>query len=163
VGPHALQAADVLAGVRRLERGLRLAATAAERSTGLTAAQLFVLEQLARAESSSIAELAARTHTDRSSVSVVVDRLAAAGLVKRSPSLHDRRRTETQITARGRAVLAKAPLSPTTGLVRAVARLPATKVRQLAAGLAALNDELGYTEEVMLFEEVRKRRDRRSR
>ncbi|MGH7651451.1 MAG: MarR family winged helix-turn-helix transcriptional regulator [Gemmatimonadaceae bacterium] len=151
-----MQAADVLGGVRRLERGLRLAARAAERSTGLTAAQLFVLEQLALAESSSIADLAARTHTDRSSVSVVIDRLAAAGLVKCSPSSDDRRRTETEITKRGRAVLGRAPLSPTTGLVRAVSRLPATKVRQLAATLAALNEQLGYTEEAMLFDEEKK-------
>jgi DNA-binding MarR family transcriptional regulator len=151
-----LQAADVLSGVRRLERGLRLAARAAERATGLTAAQLFVLEELAAAESSSMAGLASRTHTDRSSVSVVIDKLAAAGLVKRTPSSDDRRRTESQITRRGRAVLARAPLSPTKGLVRAVGRLPAAKVRQLATALAALNDELGYTQEAMLFEEERK-------
>ncbi|HJQ52319.1 MAG TPA: MarR family transcriptional regulator [Gemmatimonadaceae bacterium] len=151
-----MQAADVLSGVRRLERGLRLAARAAERATGLTAAQLFVLEELAAAESSSLSDLASRTHTDRSSVSVVLDRLAAAGLVKRSPSSDDRRRTESQITRRGRAVLARAPLSPTKRLVRAVGRLPATKVHQLATALAALNDELGYTHEAMLFEEERK-------
>ena len=151
-----MQAAAVLGGVRRLERGLRLAARAAERATGLTAAQLFVLEELAAAESSSLADLASRTHTDRSSVSVVVDRLAAAGLVKCSPSPDDRRRIESQITRRGRAVLAKAPLSPTKGLVRAVGRLPATKVRQLAGALSALNAELGYTQEVMLFEEERR-------
>lgn len=89
-------------------------------------------------------------------MSAVIDRLAAAGLVKRSPSSEDRRRTESQITRRGRAVLTRAPLSPTKGLVRAVGRLPATKVRQLAAALAALNDELGYTQEAMLFEEERK-------
>jgi len=153
VGAHALQANGVLSGVRRLERGLRLAARAAERATSLSAAQLFVLEKLAEAEAASIADLAARTHTDRSSVSAVVDRLAAAGLVKRSPSREDRRRTETRITRRGRSVLAKAPVSPTGALIRAVERLPATRIRQLDAALAALNNELGYTETAMLFEE----------
>lgn len=151
-----MQAADVLSGVRRLERGLRLAARAAERATGLTAAQLFVLEELAASESSSLSDLASRTHTDRSSVSAVIDKLAAAGLVKRSPSPDDRRRMESQITRRGRAVLRRAPLSPTQGLVRAVGRLSATRVHQLATALAALNDELGYTQESMLFEEERK-------
>lgn len=144
--------AEVLSGVRRLERGLRLAARDAEGATGLSAAQLFLLEKLADAEASSIADLAARTHTDRSSVSAVLDRLAAAGLVKRSPSRDDRRRSETRITARGRAVLARAPISPTAALVRALEGLSATKVRQLAAALAALNDRLGYADAAMLFE-----------
>ena len=153
MGAHASQGDAVLAGIRRLERGLRLAARAAERTTGLSAAQLFVLENLAEAESSSIADLAARTHTDRSSVSVVVDRLEAAGLVKRSLSPDDRRRTETQITRRGRAVLARASLSPTTALMRALDRLPEAKVRQLGAALALLDEELGYEKTAMLFED----------
>lgn len=146
--------AEVLSGVRRLERGLRLAAREAERATGLSAAQLFMLEKLAEGPATSIADLSARTLTDRSSVSVVVDRLAAAGLVKRSPSSEDRRRSETQITARGREILARAPLSPTSTLMRALARTPAGKVAQLASALSALNKELGYTEAPMLFEEA---------
>ncbi|MEO8580589.1 MAG: MarR family transcriptional regulator [Gemmatimonadales bacterium] len=153
MGPHALQAAGVLTGIRRLERGLRLAARTAERATALSAAQLFVLEKLAEAEASSIADLAARTHTDRSSVSAVIDRLASAGLVSRSAALQDRRRTETRITKRGRAVLERAPLSPTATLVRALERLPASRVRQLDAALAALNEALGYTQTTMLFED----------
>lgn len=148
---RAKPAPDVLTGVRRLERGLRLAAREAERKTGVSAAQLFVLEKLAAAPASSIADLAARTHTDRSSVSVIVDRLAVAGLVKRTASPDDRRRSETTITARGRAMLARAPLSPTATLVHAVKRLPRAKVRQLAFALAALNEELGYSDAAMLF------------
>ena len=150
---QAAAVAAVVDGVRRLERGLRLAARDAERVTGVSAAQLFCLEKLAEGPASSIADLAARTLTDRSSVSVVVDRLAAAGLVKRSPSRDDRRRSETRITRQGRSVLARAPLSPTAALVRALQRLPRSKERQLGAALAALNDELGYTDAAMLFEE----------
>jgi DNA-binding MarR family transcriptional regulator len=145
--------AAVLSGVRRLERGLRLAARDAERAAGVSAAQLFCLEKLAGSPASSIADLAARTLTDRSSVSVVVDRLSAAGLVKRTPSRDDRRRSETRITRQGRAVLARAPLSPTAALVRALEQLPQRSVRQLGASLAVLNDELGYTDAPMLFEE----------
>lgn len=148
---RAKPAPDVLTGVRRLERGLRLAAREAERSTGVSAAQLFLLEKLADAPASSIADLAMRTHTDRSSVSVIVDRLAAAGLVKRAPSPDDRRRSETKITPRGHALLARAPVSPTAALVGALKRLPRAKVRQLAFALAALNEELGYSEAAMLF------------
>jgi DNA-binding MarR family transcriptional regulator len=156
MGAHALQPATatvVLSGVRRLERGLRLAARDVERATGVSAAQLFCLEKLAEGPASSIGDLAARTLTDRSSVSVVVDRLAAAGLVKSATARDDRRRTETRITKLGLAVLARAPLSPTAALVRALERLAPRSVRQLGVTLAALNDELGYTEAPMLFEE----------
>ena len=146
-------AAAVLSGVRRLERGLRLAAREAGRATGISAAQLFCLEKLAEGPAPSIADLAARTLTDRSSVSVVVDRLAESGLVKRSPAPDDRRRTETSITRKGRAVLARAPLSPTAALVRGLERLAPRSVRQLGVTLSALNDELGYTDATMLFEE----------
>lgn len=127
---RSVSSSEVLSGVRRLERGLRLAAREVERATGLSAAQLFMLEKLAEGPASSIADLSARTLTDRSSVSVVIDRLAAAGLVKRSPSSEDRRRSKTQITTRGRAILARASES-----------------------MSALNKELGYTEAPMLFEE----------
>ena len=150
-------AARVLAGVRRLERGLRLAAREGERATGVSAAQLFCLEKLVAGPATSITDLAARTLTDRSSVSVVVDRLDGAGLVKRSPARDDRRRTEISITKRGLAVLAGAPLSPTAALVRALERLAPRSVRQLGVTLAALNDELGYTDAAMLFEEPAER------
>ncbi len=144
---------DVLAGVRRLQRGLRLAARDAERATGLSAAQLFSLEKLAEMPAASITVLAARTHTDRSSVSAVVDRLVAAGLVRRDPSASDKRRNETRITRKGKAVLARAPRSPTAALMGALAHLPPGNVRQLADTLKALNEQLGYTETAMLFEE----------
>ncbi len=146
-------ARDVLAGIRRLERGLRLAAGDAERATGLSAAQLFSLEKLAEMPAASITVLAARTHTDRSSVSAVVDRLVAAGLVSRNASASDRRRSETRITRKGKAVLARAPKSPTAALLRALGQLPEAKVRQLANGLSALNEQLGYTETAMLFDD----------
>lgn len=132
---------------------MRLAARDAERATGLSAARLFSLEKLAEMPAASITVLAARTHTDRSSVSAVVDRLVAAGLASRYPSASDRRRNETRITRKGKAVLARAPQSPTAALVRALGRLPEAKVRQLADTLSALNEQLGYTETAMLFDD----------
>src|ERR671938_1731164 len=68
-----------LDAIRRLVRGLRLAARASEREAGLSAAQLFVLQQLAESPAESINELAARTLTHQSSVSVVVRRLVERG------------------------------------------------------------------------------------
>ena len=143
----------VVNGVRRLDRGLRLAAREVERVTGMSAAQLFVLEQLAREPASSIGDLAARTMTDRSSVSVIVDRLAAKRLVTRVTSEGDRRRFEVRITRAGRTVLERAPTPPTDLLIAALESMPVARTRRLGEVLAALNAKLGFEEAGMLFEE----------
>lgn len=142
----------VLTGIRRLDRGLRLAARNAERATGLSAAQLFALEHLSDDRPLSLNELARRTFTDRSSVSVVVDRLAEAGLVSRATDPSDRRRAQIRITAAGRRILDRAPLAPTDLLITALEELPSGSVRALGQSLARLNDELGFTDAAMLFD-----------
>jgi DNA-binding MarR family transcriptional regulator len=144
---------NVLQGVRRLDRGLRLAARAVERETGLSAAQLFALEQLDLQEPLSLNELAARTLTDRSSVSGVVDRLEAAGLVSRRQAANDRRRAEIRMTRRGEGVLKRAPTAPTQLLLDALRRLPSTSVRRLDQTLGELNSTLGFASPEMLFED----------
>src|SRR5258705_12597176 len=98
-----------LESLRRLVRYLRLGARAAEQRTGASSAQLFVLQQLAEAPSASLADLAGRTLTDASSVSTVVARLVAQGLVARRRAAGDRRRVELALTPRGRALLVRAP------------------------------------------------------
>src|SRR6266404_5174776 len=87
MGPHASRdARTVLDAIRRVVRLLRQSAREAEKRTGLSAAQLFVLQQL-RAAGGAVTpgELAERTLTHQSSVSVVVKRLVEARLVSRSP------------------------------------------------------------------------------
>ena len=135
--------AEVVRQVRRLDRGLRLAAREVDAAVGASAAQLFVLEHLAAVPAASIGELAERTMTDRSSVSTVVDRLAARGLVARRPAATDRRRAEVRVTAAGRALLTRAPKPPTARLVAALKSLSPAVVDQLADALGDLNGALG--------------------
>lgn len=145
----------VLDAFRRIVRQLRLSARAAEKTVELSAAQLFVLERLAEAPASSIAELAGRTLTDPSSVSVVVQRLVARGLVSRRRAPHDARRAELTITAAGRRRLTRAPEPAQARLVAALLRLPARELRSLALGLTVLIGEMGAEDEAptMFFEE----------
>lgn len=149
---HDASLALVLANIRRLDRGLRLAAREVERDTGLSAAQLFALEHLDDAAPLSLNELAKRTFTDRSSVSVVVDRLVEAGYVNRTTDPTDRRRAQVRITPRGRQILERAPTAPTDQLLHALRRLPVSVVVSLGKSLARLNGELGFTDADMLFE-----------
>jgi DNA-binding MarR family transcriptional regulator len=134
---------SVMDALRRVVRDLRLSARDAERSAGISGAQLFVLQSLVAEPASSLNELAERTLTDQSSVSVVVKRLADRNLVARKPSPVDARRIELSLTAAGKRLLARCPEPTQARLVRSLRRMSPTELSSLMAGLAALLREMG--------------------
>ena len=152
---RAANTARTVEAVRRIVRGLRVAAGRTLAETGISAAQLFVLSSLADGAAPSLTELGGRTHTDRSSVADVVERLAAAGLVERARSDRDRRRLEVRITPAGRSLLARAPRPPTALLLDGLAGLGDEELDTLAAGLLRLAQEMGLdaAPAPMLFED----------
>ncbi|HEX8951712.1 MAG TPA: MarR family winged helix-turn-helix transcriptional regulator [Polyangia bacterium] len=155
----------VLDSIRRIVRLLREGSRASEESVGLSAAQLFVLQKLDPTTPLSLNELAARTLTHQSSVSVVVSRLVERGLVLRRPSAADARRLELLPTRRGLALRDRAPAPAQDRLIAAVASLSARQQRDLADQLERLVHAIGIGERVapMLFvdESPRRRRPRK--
>jgi DNA-binding MarR family transcriptional regulator len=141
--------------LRRIVRSFRISARAVESRLGISAAQLFVLHQLAEADAASIEELSARTLTHQSSVSVVVTRLAARGLVTRRTARDDARRSEIALTAAGRAMLRNAPEILQERLLRALARLRPRELRALVEQLGLLVAALELDADVagMFFED----------
>jgi DNA-binding MarR family transcriptional regulator len=127
-----------LDGIRRIVQTLRVSSRAAEQRVGLTGAQLFVLQRLREAPELSMNELAARTLTHQSSVSVVVARLLDRGLVARVRSESDARRVHVSLTARGKALLRSAPAVAQDELIVALRSLPGQERRALARGLTRL-------------------------
>lgn len=154
---RAAETARAVDGVRRIVRGLRLAEQRTRAEAGLSAAQLFVLGQLAESAAASLSELAERTMTDRSSVAAIVERLEEAGLVASERSAEDRRRVLVRITATGRRRLDAAPEPPTALLLGGLERLPRAELTTLAASLERLVEAMGLMDEPasMLFEERR--------
>lgn len=143
-----------LDAIRALVGALTRSARSVERKTGVTTAQLFVLRQLAESDTLSLSEIADRTLTRQSTVSVVVARLVAQGLVRRDRAADDRRRLELSLTPAGRRLLARAP-EPTTGrLLTALDKLTREELDSLSAGLDALIGVLGVESRAagMLFE-----------
>jgi len=123
---------------------------------GLSTAQLFVLQKLAEAGELSVNEVAERTHTHQSSVSVVVQRLVERGLVSRERSRHDARQMQLSATRAGHAILRSAPSPAQDRLIGAMARMTPPHLRQLATSLQRLVDLLGVDKDepaVMLFED----------
>lgn len=94
---------------RRIVHALRSSHRAAA-DLDLTGAQLFVLATLGAAgESMGVTELAERTRTEQSTVSVVVGRLVDRGLIRRTRSTVDTRRVELSLTTRGKQLQQKTP------------------------------------------------------
>lgn len=155
----------VVNGLRRITQALRLSSSVVHDTLGITGAQLFVLQQLAEHPGASLRELADRTLTDQSSVSVVVSRLVAAGHVARRTSQRDARRTELTLTGSGRWLIDRAPELAQTALVAALRAMPASRLRIAATVLdhaaRAINPPNTPTE--MFFEPGRRRGAARAR
>jgi MarR family transcriptional regulator, lower aerobic nicotinate degradation pathway regulator len=145
----------ILDALRRIVRELRLSAGNAQRAAGISGAQLFVLQTLAQDKASSLSDLAARTVTDQSSVSVVVGRLVDRKFVMRRPSRDDARRVELSVTPAGRRMLARCPEPTQARLLDALGRMKASELESLRNGLGALVREMGIENEAprMFFEE----------
>ena len=146
MGSHALshtnpETARILASLRRLVRFLRL--ENGSRNAKLSTAQLFVLVQLSQGVSASIRELAERTMTDPSSVSVVVSKLVARGLVERTPDPGDKRRVALRLTATGKRAVSRAKDLPQVRMAEGLAQLPLSKRRQIAQSLELLVQAVG--------------------
>jgi len=132
----------VLDGVRRIVRTLHESSRAAEKTLGLSGAQLFVLQTLADAPGLSLNALAERTHTHQSSVSTVVSRLVERGLVLRAPSADDGRRLELRVSAEGRRLVGRAPDAAQARLIHAIEQLAPEKRRVLARALLELTQKM---------------------
>ena len=105
---------------------------------GITGAQLFALQQIADRPDASVNDIAARTFTHQSSVSVVIKRLVESRLVAKVPAREDRRRTRLTLTAKGKRALARVRGTVQEDLVTAIAHLSAADRRTLARLMTSL-------------------------
>ncbi len=154
-GPKQPGVREVLNSLRRIVRSLRVGSRTAEQLVGLSGAQLFVLQCLARQSPCTVGELAARTATDQSSVSVVVRRLVLRGHVQRAASKTDRRCVELSLTRSGRTLLERAPRVAQDNLLLALEQLPERELGALSRILAKVVDvaEVAAEAPALFFED----------
>ena len=150
-----LYARAVLNSLRRTVRAFRASAQAAEEVLGVSGAQHFVLQKLAEAPALSLNDLAARTLTHKSSVSVVVSRLVERGFVRRHRSSSDGRSIVLTLTPAGRRALERAPDSAQNRMLAALQRFPPAQLVSFAGLFERFTVELGVAglEPLMLFED----------
>jgi DNA-binding MarR family transcriptional regulator len=146
---------DVVDGLRHIVRTLHHSHRIAEQRWDLSAAQLLVLQRLGESQTLSVNELADRTFTHQSTVSVVVTRLVNRGLVRRERADDDLRRAELALTAAGRVLLQRAMSSAQMRLIDAVDAMSTAHLRTLGSCLQQLVEALGVGEEPagMFFED----------
>jgi len=146
----------ILDSIRRLVRLLRLTDRAAQSELGLSGAQLFVLHELARTPAMSLSDLAERTRTDQSSVSVVVSRLVEIGHVMRERDRRDARRLVLTLTKSGRAIAGKSPPVAQEKIIETLERMQPTERRRFADTFGHIIEELGEARGVapMMFDDL---------
>jgi DNA-binding MarR family transcriptional regulator len=118
-----LNADGALGSLRSVIRTFNVLTKKLERRLGLSGAQLEVLECLRDHPGLSLSDLATRSSTDLSTMSVVVGRLVDRGLVLRQRAADDKRRGELTLTEAGEAVLDEAPPSVPSRLRAGFAKL----------------------------------------
>ncbi|MNK15844.1 putative HTH-type transcriptional regulator YusO [compost metagenome] len=127
--PEAVAVMDCL---RYIFKALRVSSSQFEKQMGLSVAQIFVLKHLQGQETLSINELAEKTVTHQSSVSVVVKKLDEQGLVVRTPSPEDSRKVLVSLSAKGRQLLQTIPRTAEEDMMEALAKMPPEKSQKLA-------------------------------
>jgi DNA-binding MarR family transcriptional regulator len=128
----------VFDALRWIVRELRLAQNPGGPGAGLSAAQVFVLHVLAEHGALSVGDLAERTATDPSSVSVVVRKLQERALVSKRPSDEDRRRMRVALTAAGAQAAVRASLPVQQILIGRMQRMARGDLGRLAELLEQL-------------------------
>lgn len=152
----------ILDSIRRLVRMLRVSDRQAQAELGVSGAQLFVLTELAKTPALSLNDLASRTLTDQSSVSVVVTRLVEAGLVTRDRDTRDGRRLVLNLTRAGRGLLQHAPAVAQQRLLAVFDRLSNDERKKFADTFEEIVENVGGDDgpAPMLFEDDPSARER---
>jgi len=132
------EVATVMDSIRSIVHTLRVSSREIEQKLGISSAQLYVLHELKDSPPLSINDLAERTFTHQSSVSMVVARLVDSRLVTRTASRADGRRLAVSLTPAGRAILRRSPATVQTRLINALREMSRSDLRGLAAGLDTL-------------------------
>ena len=160
---HQAEVARVVEALRKIVYALHQSHREAHRRWNVSSAQLLVLQKLQEAPALSVNDLADRTFTHQSTVSVVVARLVRRGLVSRGRSAEDARRTELALTTAGRSLLRRAMSVAQTDLIAALEAMPATRLRQIVSCLDEVVDAVGVDGQSvgMFFEELPRGRARK--
>ena len=100
---------EVLVALRRITRAIDLRSKELEKQVGLTVPQLLILQTLKTIGELPVGDIARRVSLSQGTVTSVIHRLEAKGLLQRSRGHHDRRKVGISLTPEGARQTAAAP------------------------------------------------------
>lgn len=127
--------AEIMDSLRRISRALDVFSHSLATRFRLTAPQLVCLRALVDAPAQTPGQLAREVALSQATVTGILDRLEARGLVERRRDVRDRRRVLLNLTPAGRQAAALAPAPLHQRLAGNLARLPDDEQRQIAGVL----------------------------
>ncbi|WP_415062122.1 MarR family winged helix-turn-helix transcriptional regulator [Bdellovibrio sp.] len=127
------EVSEVMDCIRYIFKALRVSSSHFEKELGLSAAQIFVLKKVYQEPGLSINDLAARTTTHQSSVSVVVKKLEEQGLVRRTTDPQDSRRVVVSVTPQGEGKLKEIPRTIQEQMIDTLQKMTPEKSAMLAS------------------------------
>jgi DNA-binding MarR family transcriptional regulator len=136
-------AADPLAVANRLRPALLKLNRDLRReihSLGVSAGQVALLVAIGQNPGIGVRELAARERMSAPGMSGHVDRLVAAGLVARTPDVHDRRRVGLTLTAEGQRVRRAVKSRRTAWLAARLRELTPEQLEAIEAAIEPLQE-----------------------
>jgi DNA-binding MarR family transcriptional regulator len=133
--PHRDRIDQSLIALRRILRATEMYERDLAQAAGLTSVQLRVLQLVGVTGSTTPTALSSRMGVSQATITTLVDKLVARGLVRREASATDRRQTNVVIMDTGRETLKGAPDALQQRYVTAFAGLADWEQAQLVASL----------------------------
>ncbi len=134
---------SALQALRRILRASEIGNRQLATATGLTLSQLLVLQEIGERGEVTPTELSAALQFGQATITNIVDRLEAAGLVTRQRGERDKRRVHLAATDAGARTIDLAPDILQARFSERFAALPEWEQAMIIAGLGRLADILG--------------------
>jgi len=134
---------QTLRALRRILRASELGGRRLAAETGLTPSQMLVLQEIARREDVTPGTIASTLQFGHATVTNILDRLTASGLIARRRGEQDKRQVLVSITEAGTSALAAAPDMLQSRFNAGFMKLPIWEQAMILAALERLGDVLG--------------------
>lgn len=129
---------EVLVALRRLIRATDLHSRHLNKTVGLTAPQLLLLQTVCRHGEIAIGDIARSMSLSQATVTTIVDRLEARALLQRQRSAEDKRKVYVSLSSAGQQVLNDAPAALHTQLIEKFQYLEKWEQSMILASLQRL-------------------------
>ncbi len=134
---------EVLVALRRIIRATDLHSKRVAKDSGLTVPQVVLLQSVRGLGEVTTRELARRVSLSQATVTAILDRLDARGLIERYRSTCDRRIVHARLTRRGQSALRRAPALLRDRFISEFSTLSVTDQKRIVETLGQVAEMMG--------------------